>query len=125
MNDNIFVLDFEGEKYYVPLWHDEIYYKHKTHNLVVKCIPELPEDISLDDNNNIIVNINRHISSVFNDGNIICSLGNKKYTLHANKMNIQGLQKYVIKGEGISLIQSNNVYDNTLKSDIIFIIHLT
>ena len=125
MNDNIFVLDFEGEKYYVPLWHDEIYYKHKTHNLVVKCIPELPEDISLDYNNNIIVNINRHISSVFNDGNIICSLGNKKYTLHANKMNIQGLQKYVIKGECISLIQSNNVYDNTLKSDIIFIIHLT
>jgi DnaJ-class molecular chaperone len=125
LNDNIFILDFEGEKYYVPLWHDEIYYKHKTHDLVVKCIPELPEDISLDDNNNIIVNVNRHISSVFNDGNIICSVGNKKYTLYANKMNIQGLQKYVIKGEGISLIQSNDVYDNAMKSDIIFIIRLT
>lgn len=125
LNDNIFMLEFEGEKYYVPLWHDEIYYKHNNHDLVVKCIPELPEDISLDDNNNIIVNINRQISSVFSNGNIIYSLGNKKYTLYANKMNIQGLQKYVIKGEGISLIQSNNVYDNTLKSDIIFIIHLT
>jgi hypothetical protein len=125
LNDNIFMLEFEGEKYYVPLWHDEIYYKHNNHDLVVKCIPELPEDISLDDNNNIIVNINRQISSVFSNGNIIYSLGNKKYTLYANKMNIQGLQKYVIKGEGISLIQSNNVYDNTMKSDIIFIVHLT
>lgn len=125
LNDNIFMLAFEGEKYYVPLWHHEIYYKHKNNDLVVKCIPDLPEDISLDDNNNVIVNVNKHISSVLNNGNIICSLGNKKYTLRANKMNIQGLQKYVIKGEGISLIQSNDVYDNAMKSDIIFIIRLT
>lgn len=125
LNDNIFILSFEGEKYYVPLWHHEVYYKHNKHELVVKCIPELPENISLDNNNNIIVNVNKHISSVFNDGNIICSIGNKKYTLDANKMNIQGLQKYVIKGEGISLIRSNDVYDNTMKSDIIFIIRLT
>ena len=125
LNDNIFILDFEGEKYYVPLWHHEIYYKHNNNDLVVKCIPELPEDISLDDNNNVIVTINALMSSVFSDGNIICTLGDKNYTLYANKMKIQSVQKYIINGEGVSLIQSNDVYDNTMKSDIIFMIHLT
>ena len=64
LNDNIYMLDFEGDKYYVPLWHDEIYYKHKSHDLVVRCIPDIPENISLDNNNNLIINIYDSITNV-------------------------------------------------------------
>ena len=38
--DNIYILHFEEQKYYVPLWHDELYYNHKDNQLVVKCLPE-------------------------------------------------------------------------------------
>ena len=125
LNDNIYMLDFEGEKYYVPLWHDEIYYKHKNHDLVVKCIPDIPDNISLDNNNNIIVNVYDNISNLLNLDFIQCHIGTKCFNIPVHELKICKLQRYVIKHQGISLIHSNNVYDNTTKSNVIFNISLS
>jgi len=125
MADNIYMLDFEGEKYYVPLWHDEIYYKHKNNDLVIKCIPELPENISLDDNNNILITVYDTIASVINMEYISCTVGKGVYNIPVRELKIQKTQNYVIKRQGISLIKPTNVYDNTDKSNIIFVVHLS
>lgn len=125
INDNIYKLDFEEETYYVPLWHDEVYYKHKSHNLVVKCIPELPENISLDDENNVIINLYKNIGDVFANDHIEYQLGKQFISIPANKLFIQKRQTYRVKGCGISTIQPNNIYDNSEKSNVIFVIYLT
>jgi hypothetical protein len=125
LNDNIFMLEFEGEKYYVPLWHDEIYYKHNNHDLVVKCIPELPEDISLDVNNNILVTLTDSISNIINREYISFHIGQRIFNIPVNELKIQKIQMYIIKKQGISIIQSNNVYDNTDKSNIVCNIQLS
>ena len=125
INDNIYKLDFEEETYYVPLWHDEVYYKHKSHNLVVKCIPELPENISLDDGNNVIINLYKNIGDVFTNDHIEYQLGKQFISIPANKLFIQKRQTYRVKGCGISTIQPNNIYDNSEKSNVIFVIYLT
>ena len=125
INDNIYRLDFEGETYYVPLWHDEVHYKHKTNNLVVKCIPELPENISLDDCNNVIINLYKSITDVFTRGYIEYQLGNQLISIPANKLFIQKRQTYLVKDYGISTIQPNSIYDNSEKSNIIFVIYFT
>ena len=125
INDNIYKLDFEEETYYVPLWHDEVYYKHKSHNLVVKCIPELPENISLDDGNNVIISLYKNIGDVFAYDHIEYQLGNQLISIPANKLFIQKRQTYKVKGCGISTIQPNNIYDNSEKSNVIFVIYLT
>jgi len=125
LNDNIFMLEFEGEKYYVPLWHDEIYYKHNNHDLVVKCIPELPEDISLDVNNNILVTLTDSISNIINREYISFHIGQRIFNIPVNELKIQKIQMYIIKKQGISIIQSNNVYDNTEKSNIVCNIQLS
>lgn len=125
INDNIYKLDFEEETYYVPLWHDEVYYKHKSHNLVVKCIPELPENISLDDGNNVIINLYKNIGDVFANDHIEYQLGKQFISIPANKLFIQKRQTYRVKGCGISTIQPNNIYDNSEKSNVIFVIYLT
>ena len=125
LNDNIFMLEFEGEKYYVPLWHDEIYYKHNNHDLVVKCIPELPEDISLDNNNNILVTLTDSISNIINREYISFHIGQRIFNIPVNELKIQKIQMYIIKKQGISIIQSNNVYDNTEKSNIVCNIQLS
>ena len=125
LNDNIFMLEFEGEKYYVPLWHDEIYYKHNNHDLVVKCIPELPEDISLDVNNNILVTLTDSISNIINRENISFHIGQRIFNIPVTELKIQKIQMYIIKKQGISIIQSNNVYDNTEKSNIVCNIQLS
>ena len=125
MNDNIYMLEFEREKYYVPLWHDELYYKHNNNDLVIKCIPELPENISLDDNNNILITIYESISNIINQEYIQSPVGTKCYYIPVKELKICKTQKHIIKQKGISIIHSDNVYDNSEKSDIVFIIHLS
>jgi curved DNA-binding protein CbpA len=126
LNDNIYVLTFEEEKYFIPLWHDEIYYKNKKNNndIVVKCIPELPDNISLDNNNNLIINVTFSISEILNKEYITYNIGNISYDINVTKLHVKSIQQYLIKGKGISLIQSNEIYDNTKKGNVIFQIHL-
>jgi|AntAceMinimDraft_11_1070367.scaffolds.fasta_scaffold38727_2 hypothetical protein len=125
INDNIYKLEFENETYYVPLWHDEVYYKHHTNNLVVRCIPELPENISLDDGNNVIISLYKNIDDLFRTECIEYQLGNQLISIPANKLFIQKRQTYMVTGCGISTIQPNNIYDNSEKSNVIFVIYLT
>jgi DnaJ-class molecular chaperone len=124
VNDNVYILEFEKEKYYVPLWHDEVYYKHKQNDLVVKCIPDLPENISLDDDNNIIIEININILSLLYEQYIYYQIYKYKYTIPVKELKIEKKQKYFLKNKGISHINNNDIYDNTKKSNIIFIITL-
>ena len=126
LNDNIYVLTFEEEKYFIPLWHDEIYYKNKKNNndIVVKCIPELPDNISLDNNNNLIINVTFSISEILNKEYITYNIGNISYDINVTKLHVKSIQQYLIKGKGISLIQSNEIYDNTKKGNVIFQINL-
>jgi hypothetical protein len=125
LNDNVYMLDFEGEKYYVPLWHDEIYYNCNNNDLIVKCIPDLPENITIDDNNNLIVTIYHSFNNILNDVQISCGkYGNSDFFIPISELKIQKVQKYVFKKSGISIINHNNMYDNTHKSNIIFIINL-
>jgi DnaJ-class molecular chaperone len=126
LNDNIYVLTFEEEKYFIPLWHDEIYYKNKKNNndIVVKCIPELPDNISLDNNNNLIINASFSISDLIKKEFVTYSIGNFTYEINVCKLYVTSNQQYIIKGKGISLIQPNEIYDNSKKGDVIFIIHL-
>lgn len=126
LNDNIYVLTFEEEKYFIPLWHDEIYYKNKKNNnhIVVKCIPELPDNISLDNNNNLIINVTFSISEILNKEYVTYNIGNISYDINVTKLHVKSIQQYLIKGKGISLIQSNEIYDNTKKGNVIFQIHL-
>ena len=56
--NNIYKLELEEEIYFVPLWHNEMVFESKIgKEIIVKCVPELPENISIDENNNIIVEI--------------------------------------------------------------------
>jgi len=124
INDNIYILSFEEEKYYIPLWHDEVYYKHKKNDLIIKCIPDLPDNISLDNDNNIIIEMNLAITILLKQKNISYKLENQTYTIPVNELKIKKKQSYILKKKGISLINNNNIYDNSLKSNIIFVINL-
>jgi hypothetical protein len=123
--DNVFILHFENEKYFIPLWHDEIYYNDKNkNNIVIKCIPQLPDNISLDGDNNLIIHLNYLLEDIIKLKNISYSIGNNSYNIPVEELRIKKLQYYIIKGKGISLIHQNNIYDNSKKGDIIFVIQL-
>ena len=55
LNNNLYKLNINAELFLVPLWHNESYFDGSGCEIIVICEPELPEYISIDDDNNIIV----------------------------------------------------------------------
>ena len=129
---NIFALKKNGQQYYVPLWHDEVYFEDKTQNndLIVKCIPDIPEHISIDENNNLHINVihrtnlrdlleKEHISYVCYDKSEkeLISLN-----IPINTLFIRRHQTIKFFKMGIPKINLKDIYSINRKSDII--VHL-
>jgi len=128
-DNNIYVLEHDGKKFYIPLWHTELYYKlgEKDNNpvdLIVRCIPSLPSHIYIDTNNDIYVDIRMKISDLLEKKSIEFEIGGKIFTINASTLYIKNSQTYTIHTAGIPLINSKNIYDISDKSSIIVNIEL-
>ena len=124
INDDIYKLDFDETTYYIPLWHHEIIYDLSTNNqLIINIVPELEHHISIDDYNNVHIHLTKNIKGLITSKNLLFNLGEKVFNIPCSELYIKRKQKYVYKRQGISKIDTNNVYDVSKKSDII--VHLT
>ena len=129
---NIFVINKIGQHYYVPLWHDEVHFEDKTqnHDLIVKCIPDIPEHISIDENNNLHINVihRTNLRDLLEKNHItyICYDKSDKELISLNiPINTLFIRRYqTIKffKMGIPKINLHDIYSINRKSDII--VHL-
>ena len=51
LQSNVYKLVVDDETYFVPLWHNEVYFDNTREKgeIIVKCIPDLPENMSIDE----------------------------------------------------------------------------
>jgi len=123
LNNNLYKLFVNNELFLVPLWHNESYFDGSGCEIIVICEPELPKDITIDDNNNICI---EKIFSLHNDlpefifynKNIQITIGEKEYEIVISNLHIKREQYYRIKNQGLSKIKKD-IYDITEKTDII------
>ena len=145
LEDKIFKLVVDGKQFMVPLWYDEMLFEYdidiehmdtkKTwkKEIRVKCVPDLDENMSIDENNNLLVNISIPLSSqIFNHKEIPVVIDNtsgKIYTIPLSELSLKRVQTYVLKNEGIRKIDENDEEglldihensDNSHRADIIF-----
>ena len=52
-----FIWEEDGETYMVPLWHHELVYETQLGDLLVQCIPILPEGTEMDENGDLHVEV--------------------------------------------------------------------
>ena len=122
---NIYKLYVDKELYLVPLWHNELYFDSPDgSDIIVLCQPKLPTNINIDENNNIYYEIFIQIESelsnlIKNDKFVSIELGDKWFSIPLNKLHLKEEQLYIFKGQGISQILENNIYNVNIKSDII------
>ena len=137
--NNIYKLKVEDVIYYVPLWHNEIVFQKEKDKekdkerkneinintqdseIIVKCIPELPDNVEIDENNNLIISITIPLTpSLFFDKIYLVYI--EKYTFEIPMVKLSCIidQIYILKGQGISQILEKDVFDISKKSDIIF-----
>jgi len=120
LNNNFYKLYENDELFLVPLWHSECYYETSFGEMIVLCDPELPKDITLDEDNNICVEKNMILDDVLIKNNLPISItiSDKILYIPLSKMYIKREQIYRIKNEGLSK-PKKDFYDVTEKTDII------
>ena len=120
LSQDIYKLIHDGVPYYIPLWHDEVTYDLPDNAIIIKCIPELPKHISVDHNNNIIININFSIKNILDKKTIDIQLDDKIIQLYPEDLKIKKYQLFILKNKGIPIIDVNNFYNTKNVSDLIF-----
>lgn len=113
LEDNWYVLCIERENkitenFHVPLWMSESFFKSnflKEEELMVVCEPELPENIKIDENENIhithTIDLQTELLNILSLGKIECWIENKIcFEIPTKKLNLSLYQKYVFKEKG-------------------------
>lgn len=122
--NNVYKLNHENNIFIVPLWHHELIYDGSNSDIYVIMIPELPEHISIDDDNNIIVTINLSINDIWNKKELEIEINNTKHIINREELLLKEYQIIKLKCKGISKINTKNIYHINNKSDIILNIYL-
>lgn len=105
----IFILEISGHSYYVPLWYNELIFDNLNDKgeIIVQCIPELPSNMWLDDNNNLYVTLRIPWGLyLLNQNTISVTIANKLFEIPLGKLLIQQHQYYHFIGCGIPIISS-------------------
>jgi curved DNA-binding protein CbpA len=124
LNDNIYKLYIDNKLYLVPLWFNESYFQNDENEIIVICEPELPDNIKIDEDNNIYVDIKYNISSdtfnkIINNENISFYLGDKEINIPLSELYMKSEQYYRIKNKGLLKQDVIDLYNISNKSDVI------
>lgn len=125
INNNIYVLTIDGNTYYIPLWHNELYYDlDDNKQLIVKCIPKLDKNIFIDHQNDIYIDIRCKMDDLLEKKHIEYKLGDNILYIPAHELRIKKKQLYILANNGIPIIDLHDIYNVDNKSNIIFTIEI-
>lgn len=121
--DNLYKLTVNGKVYIVPLWHNELVYDNSGCDIYVKCNPMLPENIEIDRDNNIHVKVKYNISDLWEKEEVNIHMGRKTLVFYPRLLKVKKTQTIVLKEQGISRINTADIYDVSKRSDVY--LHMT
>ena len=127
--NNIQVIEHENKTYYVPLWHTELYYsisndqQKEQRELIVKCIPKLPEYVYIDEANNIYVDVRTRVENLFNQTTLAITLTDSvSFDIPVNTLEFKTNQTVTLTKSGFPMINTENIYDVSERMNVI--VHL-
>jgi hypothetical protein len=122
--NNLYKLKVNGFVYVVPLWHNELVYDNSGNDIYVKCNPILPDNIEIDEKSNIIVSSEQNINDIWNIDSFIINVGKTQFYIKRETLRLKEYQTIIFTRQGISRINTKNIYDITNKSDVLITIKL-
>lgn len=109
-NNAIYKLDLGDDvTYCIPLWHHNVEFDCGEKKIMVKINPKLPDNISIDDDNNVHIHI---VSDKYTEESIFVYLANKTFEVQ------QGALITRFRQCGISKINTDNLFAVDSVSDV-------
>lgn len=124
-NNNLYKLSVNGETYIIPLWHHELVYDNLGHDLYVNCLPDLPSHITIDENNNIQIDVTYNIHDIWEHEYIQVQCDTMCYPIQVNTLKLTHKQTVIFAKQGLSKINAKNIFEVSNKSDVYVTLHLT
>jgi hypothetical protein len=119
-NDSVYKLVVYQRTFLVPLWHHELVYDNSGCDLYVKCNPILPNNVEIDENNNLIVTLEYNMADLLQSGDTRVIIGEREFSFSSDELRIVKHQRLVRNNMGIARIKPKNIYDVSIRSDIVF-----
>tara|TARA_B110000967_G_scaffold199803_1_gene234661 strand:+ start:10098 stop:10979 length:882 start_codon:yes stop_codon:yes gene_type:complete len=123
-NDNLYKLTLNNNTHIIPLWHHELIYDSNGNDITVKCNPILPNNITIDHNNNVIIKLVYNIREIWDLNIISYNIEDFSFSFDRNQLLLQKQQLITLPNMGISKININDVFNIDNKSNIILNISL-
>ena len=124
VNNNVYKLVHGNNIYWIPLWHNELVYDNSGNDLYVKCVPDLQAGVLIDEKNNLHIDVCLQLSDVADNEKIRVEVSNCAFVFDRQLLMLQKHQIVVLRGQGISKINSQNIYDITRRGKLILNIDL-
>jgi hypothetical protein len=116
--NNIYKLREYGELILIPLWHQELLYEISGNELLVECYPILPENIIIDDNNDIYIDLKYGIMELWFMDKIEVEIGSRIFIIEKDSLKFAEKQQIVLREQGISRMNEDDIYCISEKGDI-------
>ena len=111
MRSNVYCLQEEG--LFAPLWHSLLEYEEE--GIIVHCLPELPGNMWIDEdgddiNNTLNVEVSETLENIWKTGFLEFSIGEEKKRVEMGNLRLQHFQIVELKGQGIPIPHTDNVF---------------
>jgi hypothetical protein len=117
--NNLYRLTVNEFVYIVPLWHRELVYDNSGNDVYVRCEHIMPENVTLGPNNNLIVSVVIDVNQIWADGVYKFFIGKREFEIPIEKLRLSPRQVILLNWQGISRINTKDIYDISNKGDII------
>jgi len=115
---NLYKIKEKGYTYIVPLWHHELVYDNSGCDLYVRCNPILPENIYIDEDNDIHISVEYAIKDIFNEKTVEIAIGKHVFSIYVEQMYLKSKQTTILKGKGIPRVIVDDIYNVEKRSNL-------
>ena len=115
LNQSVYKLKQEdGTTLFVPLWHRELEYD----GVFVDCLPMLPDNVGLDEDNNIHVNCLLKAADLWDKEEVEIWVGSRAYNLDINRLRLVSKQVVEMEGLGIPVPNEADIFNVSRLSSV-------
>jgi len=124
MDDQIYKLEIDNNTFYIPLWHNELYFdltdsSGNKIDLIVKIKPDIFENVTIDYENNIIIKWSCDVKELLNSGEVVVKVGKRVFNIKSEDIKCtKNKQCFYFKKKGILKMNNKNIFDSSERSDV-------
>lgn len=111
MNQKVYLHE---EKYTIPTWHHELEFD----NTVFKCVPSLPENITINASNELTVQISASLHETYVAGQLCVNVGDRQLLCSASCLKLVPTQTVTFYGVGVPKINTQDVLDTSTLENV-------